>query len=345
MASHVIGLRGFRFGTKGAILPVGAAPVYLAAMTAIRVRELVKTFGALRAVDGVDIEVERGICFGLLGPNGAGKTTTIEILEGIQRATSGEVRVLDRAWETDAAGIRKRIGVQLQETKLYERASAEEILTTFRSFYDDPLPLDEVLEIVGLTDKRKAWYKTLSGGQKQRLAIACAVVARPDLVFLDEPTTGLDPAARRGVWEIVRGLRRRGATLLLTTHYMEEAEVLCDRLAIMNAGKVIALGTPRELIARLGGAEVIELSLAAADLAPIGEVLRALGGVASCERDGDVLRLAVGEVHAVLPAVLDALARHGAKLERLATRHATLDDVFLKLTGSTIQQAEQGAKA
>jgi ABC-2 type transport system ATP-binding protein len=306
---------------------------------AIEVRGLVKDFPPdVRAVDHLDLRVERGECFGLLGPNGAGKTTTIEILEGLQRPTSGEVFVLGSSWNTSAASLRRRIGIQLQETELYAKLSVAETVTMFRSFYDRKLAVDEILASVDLTDKRNAWVEKLSGGQKQRLAIACALVSEPELVFLDEPTTGLDPAARRALWDIIRGLRGRGRTVVLTTHYMEEAEKLCDRIAIVNRGKVIALGTPRELIARLGSDEIIELdtepSLQAAQLANVR-------GVVACHTDGSGLRLAVKEIHVALPSVLDAVKAAGARPSRLTTRSATLDDVFVELTGKTIGEAEQ----
>jgi ABC-2 type transport system ATP-binding protein len=306
---------------------------------AIEVRGLVKEFPPdVRAVDGLDLRVARGECFGLLGPNGAGKTTTIEILEGIQRPTSGEVLVLGLRWEQSATSLRRRIGIQLQETELYDKLSVAETVTMFRSFYERKVAVDEIIQSVGLTEKRDVWVSKLSGGQKQRLAIACALVSEPELVFLDEPTTGLDPAARRALWDIIRGLRGRGRTVMLTTHYMEEAEKLCDRIAIVNRGKVIALGTPRELIARLGSDEIIELEtepgLQAGQLATVR-------GVVACHTDGAGLRLAVKEIHVALPSVLDAVKAAGARPSRLTTRHATLDDVFVELTGKTIGEAEQ----
>ncbi|MFO0981940.1 MAG: ABC transporter ATP-binding protein [Planctomycetota bacterium] len=304
---------------------------------AIRVRGLIKTFPDVRAVDGIDLDVGRGECFGLLGPNGAGKTTTIEILEGLQKPTSGEVLVLAREWRQHATELRRRIGIQLQETELYDKLSVAETVRMFRSFYARRLALDEVIASVGLTDKRNAWVEKLSGGQKQRLAIACALVSDPELIFLDEPTTGLDPAARRAMWDIIRGLHTRGRTVLLTTHYMEEAEKLCDRIAIVNRGKLIALGTPRELIARLGSEEMIEL-----ETEPLldPQALCAIPGVVACHEDVAGLRLAVREIHVVLPAVIDAVRTRGAELSRLTTRHATLDDVFVELTGRSMGEAE-----
>lgn len=311
-------------------------------MPAIRVRGLVKRFESTVAVDGLDLEVREGECFGLLGPNGAGKTTTIEILEGLQAATAGEVEVLGKRWEQNARQIRREIGIQLQETQLYDRFTVEETIRTFRSFYEVKLDVDAVLDLVGLQDKRDAWIKTLSGGQKQRVAVACAVVGDPLLVFLDEPTTGLDPAARRSLWEIVFGLKRRGRTVLLTTHYMEEAERLCDRIAIVNKGKVIALGTPRELVSSLGAETIVEVEL---DQRLEQSALSNLPGVLAAREEHAHVRIETSEVHRVVPALIAGLERDGVKLMGLRTRHATLDDVFLKLTGSTFAEAEAQPRA
>lgn len=306
-------------------------------MPAIRVRGLVKRFASTVAVDHLDLEVREGECFGLLGPNGAGKTTTIEILEGLQAPSAGDVEVLGKRWEQSARQIRREIGIQLQETQLYDRFTVEETIRTFRSFYEVKLDVDVVLELVGLTDKRDAWIKTLSGGQKQRVAVACAVVGDPLLVFLDEPTTGLDPAARRSLWEIVFGLKRRGRTVLLTTHYMEEAERLCDRIAIVNKGKVIALGSPRELVLSLGAEAVVEVEL---DRAFDATTFSSLPGAVAAREEHGHLRIETSEVHRLLPALIERLEREGTKLLGLRTRHATLDDVFLKLTGSTFAEAD-----
>src|SRR5215510_1471142 len=220
---------------------------------AIRCRSLVKDYGAVRAVDGLDLEVRGGECFGLLGPNGAGKTTAVEILEGILAPSSGEVEVLGLRWKANERELRQRIGVSLQETRFTDKLTVGETLELFGSFYARARATQEVLDEVGLVEKRDSYVVNLSGGQRQRLAVATALVGDPDLVFLDEPTTGLDPQARRQVWELVRALRARGRTVLLTTHYMDEAERLCDRVAVVDHGQVIALGTPHELIARLGG--------------------------------------------------------------------------------------------
>src|SRR5439155_9567303 len=239
-----------------------ALTIPTAARPALYVRGLVKRYGQLAAVDGLDLEVMPGECFGLLGPNGAGKTTTIEILEGLMPASAGEVEVLGIRWrEGRDLELRERLGIQLQETKLSDKFSVQETVELFRSFYArGPLP-DEVIRRVALEEKRKTWVVKLSGGQRQRLSLACALVNAPDVLFLDEPTTGLDPQSRRQVWELVDDFRRQGGTTLLTTHYMDEAERLCDRVAIMDQGKIIALGTPAELIATLGAEHVVEFAV------------------------------------------------------------------------------------
>src|SRR5437899_8298431 len=226
---------------------------------AICCRGLVKDYGALRAVDGLDLQVQVGECFGLLGPNGAGKTTTVEILEGLLPSTSGEVELLGRSWKSDGDSLRQRLGISLQETNLADKLTVEETLELFRSFYASGPEVDELLELVSLTDKRNAWYVKLSGGQKQRLAVACALVGDPEILFLDEPTTGLDPQSRRQLWGLIEKFKSEGRTVLLTTHYMDEAQRLCDRVAIVDKGKVIALGTPRELIESLGGTDVVAI--------------------------------------------------------------------------------------
>ncbi len=220
--------------------------------SALRVANLRKTYGGVVAVDGLDLDVRAGQCFGLLGPNGAGKTTTIEICEGLTEADSGEVELLGLRWSTDAKQLRQRLGIQLQDTQLADKLTVVETVRLFRSFYHRGPAPDEVIARVQLEEKRGARIITLSGGQKQRLALACALVGEPDLLFLGEPTTGLDPQARRQLWDLIEAFRRSGRTIVLTTHYMDEAERLCDDLAIMDRGKVIARGAPRTLIASLG---------------------------------------------------------------------------------------------
>src|SRR3954467_3633396 len=232
---------------------------------AIRVKDLRKRYpgrdGPIDAVVGIDLEIAVGECFGLLGPNGAGKTTTVEILEGLNRPTSGEVEVLGRQWATDAASIRERIGVTLQETRFPDKETVRELLTVFRSFYRSGLAIDDAIASVSLESKANSLIEQLSGGQQQRLAVAIALVGDPELLFLDEPTTGLDPQSRRQLWDVILDLRARGRTTVLTTHYMDEAERLCDRVAIVDQGKVIALGSPPDLIARLGGEHIGEFPL------------------------------------------------------------------------------------
>ena len=224
---------------------------------AVRCEGLTKRYADVVAVNGLSLHVRRGECFGLLGPNGAGKTTTIEILEGLLTPDAGDVDVLGLRWGKDDRELRQRLGVQLQETQLNEKLTVEETLRLFRSFYHRGRTVDELLQIVELESKRRSWVGKLSGGQKQRLAVACALAGDPDLLFLDEPTTGLDPQSRRQLWDLLQRFRAHGGTILLTTHYMDEAETLCDRVAIVDQGRVIAQGVPRELIAALGAPKVV----------------------------------------------------------------------------------------
>jgi len=305
---------------------------------AIKCENLVKRYAGKTPVDAVrrlDLAVETGECFGLLGPNGAGKTTTIEIIEGLLEPTSGEVEVLAMKWGRQDDAIRQRIGISLQETKLAEKLSVLETLTLFRSFYSRGLEPDEAMRRVSLEEKAAAWVGKLSGGQKQRLAVACALVGDPDLLFLDEPTTGLDPQARRQLWDIIREFGRQGRTVLLTTHYMDEAERLCDRVAIVDHGKVIALGSPRELIASLGGEHIIDFSIAnAAGLRELqASDLSDLPGTQSVRCEDGQISLAVAEPHVTLPALLVRLKDLRRELASLTTRHASLEDVFVTLTG------------
>jgi len=310
-------------------------------MPAIRCSGLTKRYGDVVAVAGLDLTVETGECFGLLGPNGAGKTTTIEILEGLTLPDAGEVEVLGMRWGMghDRA-LRQRLGIQLQETQLADKLTVEETLHLFRSFYRASQTVDDVLTLVELEEKRGSWVNKLSGGQKQRLAVACALVSRPEFLFLDEPTTGLDPQSRRQLWDVVTAFRARGGSVLLTTHYMEEAERLCDRVAIMDHGKIIALGTPRELIASLGAEHVVEFALAdGAGRAPSVDDLAALPGVQAVRPAPDRCALTVTAVHRAVPALLALLERRGAELSMLATHHATLEDVFVSLTGRQLRDA------
>ena len=301
---------------------------------AIRCRGLVKDYGSVRAVNGLDLEVPAGECFGLLGPNGAGKTTTVEILEGLLPPTSGEVEVLGRSWQSDPDWLRQRLGISLQETNLPDKLSVEETLRLFRSFYASGPEVGELLGLVSLTDKRRAWYSKLSGGQKQRLAVACALVGNPEILFLDEPTSGLDPQSRRQLWGIIEMFKTGGRTVLITTHYMDEAQRLCDRVAVIDKGKVIALGTPRELIQSLGGTEVIEITC---DDSVKEASLRALPGVHAVKCSSGGLTLTVEQLHRTLPLLLSHLQQTGGTLTGLSTHHATLEDVFVSLTGRQLR--------
>ncbi len=310
--------------------------------TAIRCTNLFKRYEGkepVEAVRGLDLTIETGECFGLLGPNGAGKTTTIEIIEGLLTPTSGEVEVLGMMWDKHETSIRQRIGISLQETKLSEKLSVLETLTLFRSFYERGVEPAEAMRRVSLEEKANAWVGKLSGGQKQRLAVACALVGDPDLLFLDEPTTGLDPQARRQLWDIIRDFGKQGRTVLLTTHYMDEAERLCDRVAIVDQGRVIALGSPPELIASLGGEHVIDFSVNAGAPLPAKE-LAALPRVQSVRMENGHVSLQVAAPHVALPALLGLLERLNKDLASLTTRHASLEDVFVNLTGRHLRDGE-----
>jgi ABC-2 type transport system ATP-binding protein len=277
-----------------------------------------------------------------LGPNGAGKTTTLEILEGLLDATSGEVEVLGYRWGRHDRQIRERIGISLQETKLADKLTVRETVTMFRSFYRSGLSPDETIRRVSLEDKANARVVQLSGGQKQRLAVACAIVGDPKLLFLDEPTTGLDPQSRRQLWDIIYEFRSSGRTVMLTTHYMDEAERLCDRVGVVDQGRIIALGTPKELIAQLGGEHLIEFSVTA-DAQPLSESeLSRLASTRSARFSAPAYVLSVEQPHVALPALLAHLRDSGRTLAHLTTRHATLEDVFVSLTGRHLEEGEDG---
>ena len=297
---------------------------------AICCRGLVKDYGNVRAVNGLDLEVRSGECFGLLGPNGAGKTTTVEILEGLLEPTSGEVTLLGNTWKNDAPALRQRLGISLQETNLADKLTVEETLRLFRSFYASGPSVDELLDLVSLTDKRKAWYIKMSGGQKQRLAVACALVGDPEILFLDEPTTGLDPQSRRQLWGLIERFKSEGRTVLLTTHYMDEAQRLCDRVAVVDKGKIIALGTPRELIQSLGGTDVVEIKC---DGSLDEKTLAQMPGVHSVKAHAEGLSFTVEHLHKTLPLLLAHVQQAGRTMTGLSTHHATLEDVFVSLTG------------
>jgi ABC-2 type transport system ATP-binding protein len=300
---------------------------------AISVHGLIKRYeGDVLAVAGLDLEVARGECFGLLGPNGAGKTTTIEVLEGLLEPSAGDVEVLGLRWKHHEQELKQRIGISLQETRLEDRVTVEETLRLFRSFYRQGPSVEELLERVSLTEKRGAWYEKLSGGQKQRLAVACALAGDPELLFLDEPTTGLDPQSRRQLWDVVEQLRHAGRSVLLTTHYMDEAERLCDRVAVVERGKVIAVGTPRELIHRYVGCDVIQFSVAEGQT-PGLDALTALATVRQASIQGEAVSLTVDALQHALPALVAHLEAEGLVATELTTHRATLEDVFVHLTG------------
>jgi ABC-2 type transport system ATP-binding protein len=304
---------------------------------ALRLRNLRKTYKDVVAVNGLDLEVRRGECFGLLGPNGAGKTTTIEICEGLTAPDSGNtaqaVELLGLRWDSDPGALRQKLGIQLQETQLSDKLTVTETIRLFRSFYHQGPTTEEVILQAQLTEKRDARVGGLSGGQKQRLALACALVGDPEFLFLDEPTTGLDPQARRQLWDLIEQFKAAGRTILLTTHYMDEAERLCDRVAIMDHGKVIALGTPRELIASIGVEHIVEFSAGGAEDALDMAGLSRMDGIRDVRRENGSVMMQVTELHRAVPALLGELGRQGVALTELRTHSATLEDVFVTLTG------------
>jgi ABC-2 type transport system ATP-binding protein len=300
----------------------------------IRVDTLRKTYGELVAVDGVSFEVQRGEVFGLLGPNGAGKTTTVEVLEGLREPDSGEVSVLGVDAIRRPDELRSRIGVSLQTAALYPKLTVVEVIELFRGFYPSGRPVDELVELMDLGEKRKTRTQDLSGGQRQRLSVALALVNDPELVFLDEPTTGMDPAARRMLWDVILGLKDRGRSVLLTTHYMEEAEVLCDRLAIMDHGRILESGTVDELVSRRFHERAVRFD-SIEGLAD--EELASFPGVASIKHEGGAVLLYTRDVPATIGAVLAATERVGVEPANLAVRRATLEDVFLDLTGRALR--------
>jgi ABC-2 type transport system ATP-binding protein len=305
---------------------------------AVRCRGLRKTYeGNIEAVRGLDLEILAGECFGLLGPNGAGKTTTIEILEGLLEPTSGKVEIMGNTWHVHDRELRELMGISLQETRLAEKLTVRETLDLFASFYRRPRPTEEVMEELALTEKANTWVGRLSGGQKQRLAVATALVANPRILFLDEPTTGLDPQSRRQLWEIIRQFQQRGGTVLLTTHYMDEAERLCDRIAIIDHGLTIASGTPAELIERLGGHHMVEFEVAGDGVGDL-EAWRTLPGVEAVHPENGRVVLSVREPHETIPALLATLQSRNGRLLHLTTRQASLEDVFVHLTGRHLRE-------
>ncbi|HSP16946.1 MAG TPA: ABC transporter ATP-binding protein [Thermoanaerobaculia bacterium] len=303
---------------------------------AISCRQLRKDYPDVKAVDGLDLFVTRGECFGLLGPNGAGKTTTIEILEGLTKPDGGQVEILGRNWRDDERELRERIGISLQETQLNEKLTVNETLRLFRSFYRNGPRPEQLLSDMSLEEKRDARVGKLSGGQKQRLAVACALVGDPDILFLDEPTTGLDPQSRLQLWEVVQRFRSKGGTVLLTTHYMDEAQRLCDRIGIVDHGHLIALGTPKELIARLEAANIIEFT---SEPAIASDAFCNIHGFHGCSRRGEGWQLRVDSLADAVPQLIGVIQRSGAKLHTLTTHEATLEDLFVSLTGRELRDA------
>lgn len=313
----------------------------VASAPSLSIAGLRKTFGEVVAVAGIDLEVMPGECFGLLGPNGAGKTTTIEICEGLTIADAGAVTLLGRNWRQSASDLRQRIGIQLQETQFPDKLTVVETLRLFRSFFRRGISVDEVIGMAQLEEKRGARVGTLSGGQKQRLAMACALVGDPELLFLDEPTTGLDPQARRHLWDLVDDLKRAGRTIILTTHYMDEAERLCDRVAIMDHGRIIALGTPQQLIASVGGDHIVEFAVTPPKIDPGRTLdpaaLTAIPGVQSHRVDAGTHQLCVSDLHTTVPRIFDVISAQGFDPAEFRTHSATLEDVFVALTGRNLR--------
>jgi ABC-2 type transport system ATP-binding protein len=303
---------------------------------AVSCRGLRKYYPDVKAVDGLDLFITRGECFGLLGPNGAGKTTTIEILEGLTPMDSGDVELLGMTWRKDARELRERIGISLQETQLAEKLTVLETVRLFRSFYRNGPDPETLLRDLSLDEKKSSRVGKLSGGQKQRLAVACALVGDPDILFLDEPTTGLDPQSRLQLWEVVTRFRAKGGTVLLTTHYMEEAQRLCDRIAIVDHGHLIALGTPKELIAKLDASNIIEFT---SEPALDAEMLGPLATCHGCSRRGDGWQLRVDSLADAVPELLRMIEKNESKLKTLSTHEASLEDLFVALTGRELRDA------
>ena len=300
----------------------------------IRVRGLTKRYGDVQAVDGIDFDVAKGEIFGLLGPNGAGKTTTVEILEGLREPDGGEVSVLGVNVARDADAIKPRIGVSLQTAALYPKLTVTELIDLFRSFYPTSRSTKEVMDALELGERHNARSQDLSGGQRQRLAVALSLVNDPELVFLDEPTTGLDPAARRSLWDIVEGLKADGRSVLLTTHYMEEAEILCDRLAIMDHGRILEMGTVESLVSKHFQERTVRFDRLDG-LAP--EELERLPEVTSVKEDTDEVLMYTRDPGRTIGALLDLADGRGLEPQNLGIRRATLEDVFLDLTGRALR--------
>lgn len=304
----------------------------------ISCQNLMKRYGDKLAVAGIDLEVKKGICFGLLGPNGAGKTTTVEMLEGLHPPTSGTIHLFGKTWGSgEDQYIRERMGVQLQETTLADKLTVSEVIQLFRSFYDRGRKVSDLIELVDLQAEKNQRFHTLSGGQKQRVALATALAGDPELLFLDEPTTGLDPRARQSLWKVVEQFREEGGTIVLTTHYMDEAAVLCDDIAVMDLGKIIAQGSPRALIDSLGQVQFVEFEVASASDGFSARELESIAGVQQVEERRERIRLTISRDLSALSTVLHALGTRNITPRGLSTHQATLDDVFLSLTGKELK--------
>ena len=304
-------------------------------MAAVVVRDIHKRYGDIRAVDGISFEIERGEVFGMLGPNGAGKSTTVEIIEGLRQMDRGEVRVMDLDPHRDRARVKKSIGIQLQSASLFDKLTAREHLALFSSFYSKTRDADELIELVGLEDRANAISKELSGGQRQRLSFALALVNDPEIVFLDEPTTGLDPQARRHMWDVISAMDNEGKTVFLTTHYMEEAELLCDRVAIIDHGKIIVIDTPSRLIDTQFENQTVSFVNPGDGIADTE--LESLAAVSSVAATDGRVELFTADVSATVGALMDFASRKSIAMKDLRIGHANLEDVFIKLTGRRIR--------
>ena len=303
---------------------------------AVDVRNLVKRYGDLAAVDCISFSTPKGACLGVLGPNGAGKTTTVEILEGLRVADEGRVELLGLEWREGGQKLRERIGVQLQETRFADKLTVSETLSMFRGFYATGYSVDELVRLTGLQSKAKARVEHLSGGQLQRLALGCAIANKPDLLFLDEPSTGLDPQARRRIWELVEEFKSQGGSVVLTTHYMDEAERLADNLVIIDRGRIIARGTPKEIVDTLHADSVVELTPSAETRGRLPN-LAAVPGVTQAQPYGDSFRLAVTDPARAIAAVIHAINEASVELVDLHTHRPNLEDVFVSLTGRQLR--------
>ena len=304
-------------------------------MPAVLVRDIHKRYGDIRAVDGISFEIERGEVFGMLGPNGAGKSTTVEIIEGLRQMDRGEVRVMDLDPHRDRAWVKRSIGIQLQSASLFDKLTTREHLALFSYFYSKTRDADELIELVGLEDRANAISKELSGGQRQRLSFALALVNDPEIVFLDEPTTGLDPQARRHMWEVISAMDKEGKTVFLTTHYMEEAELLCDRVAIIDRGKIIVIDTPSRLIETHFEHQTVSFVTPQEELGDTE--LESLAAVSSVAATDGRVELFTSDVSATVGALMDFATRKSISMQDLRIGHANLEDVFIKLTGRRIR--------